>query len=246
MCRVAFWAAGAVPLWFLGWACVINAEDSVPHWIWSRDTATATGQGQFSGDICRLERAFRVEQPIQSAKLRFAADFCEATVEINGQGVVSVLPYCQTVDVDTTAAMKLGENRIVISAKSVEGPFAVALSLTLIAADGKQTTFVTDERWQAAVAGGERKAAVSTGAVNAALWGLGRRPATIDPFDNYEQWRQALGTKPAENAAAFWTAPGFEIALVRSAQPEEGSWVSMAFDPQGRLTALPWQQSQNS
>ena len=44
--------------------------------------------------------------------------------------------------------------------------------------------------------------------------------------------RYAAGRRPA----AFWTAPGFEISLVRTAQPEEGSWVSMAFDPQGRLT----------
>ncbi len=29
---------------------------------------------------------------------------------------------------------------------------------------------------------------------------------------------------------------GFKIELLRSAQPEEDSWVSMAFDPQGRVT----------
>src|SRR5205823_12653723 len=30
--------------------------------------------------------------------------------------------------------------------------------------------------------------------------------------------------------------PGFEISLVRRAEADEGSWVSMAFDPRGRLT----------
>src|SRR5262245_6081002 len=229
---IALRTASVLPLMILGLARVLAADESAPHWIWSRDTT----ERNVSGDNCRLEHSFRTQQPVQMAKLRLAADFCDATVEINGQGLVSVLPYCQAVEVDATTAVKLGENRIVIRSKSVSGPVAVAMSLTLVAAGGERATIVTSEKWTATAGDGRQGPAISMGAVDPTLWGLGRRPATIDPFDNYEQWRQALGTAGGGNQPSVWTAPGFEISLVRSAQPEEGSWVSMAFDPEGGLT----------
>ena len=64
-----------------------------------------------------------------------------------------------------------------------------------------------------------KSAAVSLGLVDRPLWGLDRRPPTIDPFDNYEQWQQAKGDKAGkDNSPSFWIAPGFEISLVRKAQ----------------------------
>jgi len=238
--------------WVLGLACLILAAllpvapaaepplakepvakaMPLPYWIWRRDTSADVGLTQPAQPPCRLERTFDVDQPAASAALRLAADFCRASVEINGRQIASVEPYCPTINVDVTAAIKTGNNQIVITAESVAGPAAVALSVTLISADGSRRSVVTDDRWTTDA----NRPATSMGAVRSALWGHGRRPATIDPFDNYEQWRQAIGTPPAGNQAAFWTAPGYEIALVRTAQPDEGSWVSMAFDPRGRLT----------
>ncbi|MDI1310898.1 hypothetical protein, partial [Prosthecobacter sp.] len=57
-------------------------------------------------------------------------------------------------------------------------------------------------------------------------------------FDAYNSWQLA---KPgAQNQAtdpATLTLPaGFKAELIRSAQPGEDSWVSMAFDPEGRIT----------
>lgn len=53
--------------------------------------------------------------------------------------------------------------------------------------------------------------------------------------ENYDQWRKALDAEatPAEELEPLID---FEVQLLRSARPGEGSWVSMAFDPQGRLT----------
>ena len=66
----------------------------------------------------------------------------------------------------------------------------------------------------------------------------GRTRGTIDirETDNYEQWRQALGTDSATTVAQVRIEDGFEIELVRTARSNEGSWVSMAFDADGRLT----------
>ena len=54
--------------------------------------------------------------------------------------------------------------------------------------------------------------------------------------DAYNTWKLALAAGTATDPATITVPPGFKIELLRSAQPDEDSWVSMAFDPQGRLT----------
>src|SRR5206468_472993 len=43
------------------------------------------------------------------------------------------------------------------------------------------------------------------------------------------------GTNAATSAAHITALPDFTIELVRSARPDEGSWVAMTFDPRGRV-----------
>ena len=65
-----------------------------------------------------------------------------------------------------------------------------------------------------------------------------RNPAPTDtaitPLDNYEQWKAALDTGRGAVAPTFTLAPDFTIDTVRVAAREEGSWVALAFDRQGR------------
>ena len=57
--------------------------------------------------------------------------------------------------------------------------------------------------------------------------------AALSPVD-YNQWKQALNA--AATPVKHITAPqGFVVELLRAARPEEGSWVSLAFDPKGRV-----------
>ena len=49
----------------------------------------------------------------------------------------------------------------------------------------------------------------------------------------------AAAGKPATPAESLTVPDGFKVELLRSAQPGEGSWVSMAVDPQGRLLISP-------
>jgi putative heme-binding domain-containing protein len=54
--------------------------------------------------------------------------------------------------------------------------------------------------------------------------------------DAYNAWKLALGGGTATDPKAITVPEGFAVELLRSALPEEDSWVSMAFDPEGRLT----------
>ena len=53
--------------------------------------------------------------------------------------------------------------------------------------------------------------------------------------DDYNQWKQAIGAGEATEAGSIVVPKGFQVERLCSATKEEGSWISMAFDPQDRL-----------
>jgi putative heme-binding domain-containing protein len=193
------------------------ARGATPHWI--------IGTGQ-DGKPARLAKVFSIEEPVQGAVLKLAADFCTATMTLNGQPVISVEPYCPLQTVDVTRQLQRGRNELAFSLAPMAGPAAVALSLTFVKKDGAATTIVSDESWLGAE---------SRGLVPPEQWGLGRRSAEISPFDNYEQWQQAKGDA-LDKGPKFWLAPGLEVTSVRQAAADEGSWIALAFDREGRAT----------
>ncbi|MGC3972469.1 MAG: PQQ-dependent sugar dehydrogenase [Pirellulales bacterium] len=116
---------------------------------------------------------------------------------------------------------------------------AVCFSLSFTVADGKasvppivsDTLFVLGDRH---LADDDRSpSVVDRGTVRPELWGVGRRDASVSPLENYEQWRQATaaGDGPTQK---FYVPEGFEVSLLRTAGPDEGSWIALAFDAQGR------------
>ncbi len=219
-----------------------DLDSPVPHWIWIADATKPSKEGTPDTPTFVFQRSFDIKLPVRTATIRLAADFCHATVVVNERRLFSVEPYCQTIDADITDAMVIGKNvfRIEVTAKA--GPSAIASSLSIgIANDPRIQTIVTDGAWsfttlsQNTVGESKKMPVTSLGTVKPELWGIGRRSSKVEPTENYEQWRQAVAGK-AMDENRFWTVPGFEIALVRSATSEEGSWVSMAFDPKGRLT----------
>ena len=52
---------------------------------------------------------------------------------------------------------------------------------------------------------------------------------------DYEQWTEAKRGTQATPASAIEAPAGFQVELLRSAEPGESSWVSMAIDPQDRI-----------
>ena len=62
----------------------------------------------------------------------------------------------------------------------------------------------------------------------------GDQPPSLDA-DSYNQWKDALKTGEATPPERIKALPGFTVERLRSAAPDEGSWIAMAFDPKGRL-----------
>lgn len=206
-------------------------EGSRPHWIWMTVDRSA-------GQSVTLTRSFHIAGPVVNARLRLAADFTRCRVLLNGRPLDDLDEFAPWIELDLTDHVKQGDNSLQLECRSGEGPAAIALSLPVDLGDGKANTIVSDAAWQTrdmSMPDGSWRPAISLGKVADELWDSSSI-ARVSAFDDYEQWRQASGAEAGTDPASFQTRPGFEVELVRSAQADEGSWISMAFDPQGRMT----------
>lgn len=202
-----------------------------PHWVWPRGE-------QSTGTRAVLRREFTSPAAIQSAHLAVVADFCDVTVQLNGKEVGMAEGYSAPVSFDVTDQIFDGLNRLEIRATAMSGPSAVACRLELSRLDGTKTLVVTDKSWSSAWSqeGSRDESPTSVDLGELREFELDpQRQFDIAQTDDYEQWKRALQMGTGTAPASFKVADGFEISLVHSARPEEGSWISMAFDPRGRL-----------
>lgn len=198
-------------------------EGATPQWFLARDLSP----------LDRITRSFKTPA-IQAGTLKLAGDFCRTRLQINSETVAILEPYTQTLDMDVTPFLKLGDNRIDIVVEPISGaPAAVALELKIMTSTGEGVSLRSGANWQILSKDGKSSNPQLGGPVRPEFWGIGRRPITNDPFDNYDQWKQAKGGNG--QSPKFYVAPGFEITQLRVAQPDEGSWVSLASDEKGRL-----------
>ncbi len=214
-------------------------QETLPHWIGPPPLANP--------ESWTAERSFALPAGVQRAALRFAADYCDARVTINERPVLDVEPYCPTQDVDVTTAVRQGKNRIAIAMRpelSIEG-VALSLVFTTISGTDEIAPLISNADWTfeskyhpSVLTDPEFDAkkfrnVADRGQVRPELWGVGRRDASVSPLENYEQWRQASnsGQGPTQK---FYTPPGFEVSLLHTAAPDEGSWISFTFDGHGR------------
>lgn len=210
-----------------------NGDPSLPAWIWN-------GTQRRPGQACELSREFEPAGRVTEAQLRLASDFCHTTIRVNDKPIALVDDYGPWLHIDVANHLRRGKNRIEIFSLSSASPAAVALNLTLTFADGTHQTIITDSQWhvrkadpRSAVADGDTSPATSFGEVASELW---NSETGTSAFDDYTQWKQASGGAVKPDPATFAVRPGFTIEHVRTAKEDEDSWVSMAFDPAGRLT----------
>jgi hypothetical protein len=218
-------------------ACTLSLQ-AAPHWIRPVD-----GAKEF-----RLSRSFEVPKGIKSAHLRVVTDFVNLQLEINGRKSAVCEMFGPVIEMDVRALLQAGKNEISLRSVSqltnpapgnagsgreemakvrpLSGDAVVALELKIIDHANKATIIATSPDWQGARSLGELGIEK--------WWNL--PPLVIDESDDYTQWKRAGNAKSGTDPSTFKLLPGYKAELLRSAGGDEGSWVSLAFDPQGRLT----------
>ncbi|MFO1484135.1 MAG: hypothetical protein U1F71_12325 [Verrucomicrobiaceae bacterium] len=152
---------------------------------------------------------------------------CDADTEvlIDGEAVATIKPAENATGTDLTRQLSDGKPHQL--ALRVPAKAKAAALLELNGDLAAVHWIVTDDSWQNAHVIGSTDADPAT------------NPFDLKKtFDAYNSWQLAKpgSQNQATDPATLTLLPGFKAELIRSAQPGEDSWVSMAFDPQGRIT----------
>lgn len=184
----------------------------VPQWL----AAPETGQ--------TFTQTVKHEGKLLKAVLLTASDSAVEIV-LDGKSIATVKAADTATGTDLT--QQLGDGKAHQLGLRVPGKAKTAARLELNGDLAAVRWIVTDATWQNAVVAGPTDADPAT------------NPFDLKKtFDAYNSWQLAKpgAQNQATDPATLTLPPGFKAELIRSAQPGEDSWVSMAFDPQGRIT----------
>ena len=184
----------------------------VPQWL----AAPETGQ--------TFTQTVKHEGKLLKAVLLTASDGA-VEIMLDGKSIATVKAADTATGTDLT--QQLGDGKAHQLGLRVPGKAKTAARLELNGDLAAVRWIVTDATWQNAVLAGPTDADAAT------------NPFDLKKtFDAYNSWQLAKpgAQNQATDPATLTLPPGFKAELIRSAQPGEDSWVSMAFDPQGRIT----------
>ena len=207
-------------------ASVALAEGpATPHWIWA-DEASAP-------DELVLRRTFRVEGAVESALLVATADD-RLRARLDGETVLESRQWQRPLRADLTEALAGPAtpggrlHQLEVRVRNTGGPAGLLLQLELVAPDGSSRWLVSDDSWSWSTVDGARRRPVATlGPPGTAPWDVVddaalaaaviRRPPTATPVER------------------FSAPPGYTVDALHVTGHDEGSWVSLCVDPEGRL-----------
>lgn len=208
-----------------------------PRWIWLQENGQAAGKVYF-------RKEFTIRGAVSTARLYGTCDD-ELTVYIDGQKVLQHANWSTAVFADVTKLIDRevpdGKHVIAVEATNSAGPGGLLLGLALESGWRSPWSIDTDESWQVTTrpARGWRELNYKPNP------NAGWRPAnvigelTAGPW-NYTREKllaaAALKQPEATPIDRMIVKKDFRVELLHSVpMDEEGSWVSMCVDPQGRL-----------
>ena len=192
-----------------------------PFWIWPVKAPKG---------IITFSHSFEVPQNIQSARLRVVGDFASVRIFFNDRWLTESPAFGKLIDLDINGKLKPGKNKLRIESTAADGPSAIALELRLIGAKDKPQSIFSNLNWTSSAGKLKR-----TG--NLALEKWWTTPGIrITETDDYNQWEDAKKAKAGADPEKIFTLAGFEVELLKNSSEGEGSWISCAFDPEGRLS----------
>ena len=220
------------------------SEDQLPQADWITATPSAT-----SGQTAFFRKTFTAPFGLVKAVLLAACDQ-RMMVFVNGKSAADVVGFGRAASVDVTPLLREGLNVLAVRVENADGLASFRVMLELATERGRQSWIVSNSTWLCSTSeadgwkslnfSGTWQPAIGHGAQGIEHWG--------DPFhatksvDAYNSWMLAAGTSQATDPGKLNVLPGFRVELLRSALPEEGSWIALAFDPKGRITVAREQQ----
>ncbi|WP_442508688.1 family 16 glycoside hydrolase [Novipirellula sp. SH528] len=211
------------------------SEAPLPKWIWRKDQPKAN-------DPLYLRHKFQISGAVKSARLYYTCDN-GASVWINGKaaGVSTDWKY-PVMMLDAQTLLQTGANQIAVKAANRGGTAAFVFKLEIETTNGEKQQIVSNPSWKLTdTAADDWKLAN----YDDSAWNL----ATSDMGDfGRDPWKKPGITSPdpgrgkgkvdSFESDMITVADGFKVELVYEVpKGEQGSWVSLTTDDQGRFYA---------
>nr|WP_182866872.1 family 16 glycoside hydrolase [Rhodopirellula sp. JC639] len=198
-----------------------------PRWIWADKSAT--------NQKVWFRKSFQITAAAKNARLYATCDN-RMTLFINGKQAAKSDAWQSPIDQDVSQLIQPGRNVIAIAGQNEGGVAALVAKLTVTDSAGNETSIVTDNSWKRSESSAKGwnatdfdesdwTAAKIIDQIGAGPWGI--------PGQESGSAGGATVIRPQEIVAP----PGFVVEQVYSVPKQQGSWVSLATDPQGRLYA---------
>ncbi|MBA2113651.1 family 16 glycoside hydrolase [Bremerella alba] len=201
----------------------------IAKWIWSKNSP--------DGHKLNLRKTFEVSGKVKAARLYATCDN-SMKLMLNGKPIKSTNQWQTPIELNITQSLKPGNNVLAVAGENEGGIAAMVLKLVVELTDGTKQTIVTDESWKISdsqVKDWEQVAFDDTSWNKPTIKGkLGDGPWRIP---NYTSQTQKGEAKDPLNPKNILTAPGFVVDHIYTVPKEQGSWVSLTTDPQGRFYA---------
>ena len=201
---------------FLVLALGISSAPGNPFWIWSSAKPK-------DNDKTSFQKSFKIPTGgVSIAKLEFTCDN-GATAYLNGKKIMVNPDWQQPSSIDLTDDLKIGTNVLKFDATNKGGTAGFIARLTIKDKNGKTTVIGTGKDWMALPQ-------------RARKW----IPTTVLAKYGDGPWNRVLDgpSSPASQPVSgkVVTLPGFEADLLYTVpKGQQGSWVAMTVDSQGRL-----------
>ncbi|MBL8851768.1 MAG: DUF1080 domain-containing protein [Planctomycetaceae bacterium] len=214
-------------------AALAVADDAAatPSWIWQGEPA--------KDQTVVFRKEFEVSGPLagQQARLYLACDE-RADVLLNGRPVLKQEGWRRIVFKDVSDRLAEGRNVLAVRARNSDGPAGLLLKLECTSGT-TVTTVLSDGSWKASPDSPD-------GWLQVGFDDSGWKPATVAAALGGGAWTEVnadtlvaaveVHDPVATPVSQIKAAPGFQVDLLYSVpQDEQGSWVALCFDPQGRL-----------
>jgi len=197
----------------------LPAQAEGPHWIWSTLPAGEKAEAW-------LGKHFELASPAKSVRVSGCADNA-FTAELDGQVVLAGDDWQHPVTLRLAHPLAAGGHEFVAHATNDGGPAGAWFEIACELEDGTTMRVSSDASWRAGPSQAPEawQAASVIGPQGSAPWG--KLPAPIEA--------SALGSINADN---IQVPPGFKVERLYSVpKGQQGSWISLAFDPAGRVYA---------
>ena len=166
----------------------------LPVWIWTDEPV---------GGPVEFAHEFANDRLPERAVVRLTGDFCHVELRVNDQVVGFVEAFDPVTEFDILPFFQLETNTVSLVAYPVEGPSAVAATLTTDWGDA-EGVIDTNSGWS-------RNATVERGFITPARWG-DNTLSDVTPVAEYNQWKEAFAdgmplkeSRVTNSERQFWT-----------------------------------------